>query len=456
MSLIEVLLSSAVIVAVIQYFQGEKNNKLQYITEERAKWRKEIKEIISEIRIADFQTIEKCLTDLGKNLNAYGYCPDGKYEKNNLDFFQDEHIWREIDIIKKAVNEHNTSSFNKSKENIIHYLFLLLKFDWERSKQEIKGEKAIPVSIALFGLSLIISIFSVYSLNDIQENPLECFIFSSVISMMYVFSWIIYGTERIEILKEKKWYLKIDRVLASWLVAAFELVGLFILEYKWENLGLAIPFMAVAVLLIPCLMLSKKEMYRKYDKKINQMLNVEVNVYQRRNNSKMKTNITIGHVGITVILLIYLIFTIYVQEIAASILSTITLIIIENKYFGEQKMKIKLQKAVEEEQKLCLNELRIELLKKYADSMLALISLDFSIISMLYGTQTHNITKIIASVVFIFFILLILGIVILAIMYKHSSVDNIIFKLCKENMVDHNKLTYVSGNQIKEVMNENN
>lgn len=103
MSLIEVLLSSAVIVAVIQYFQGEKNNKLQYITEERAKWRKEIKEIISEIRIADFQTIEKCLTDLGKHLNAYGYCPDGKYEKNNLDFFQDEHIWREMDIDRKSV-----------------------------------------------------------------------------------------------------------------------------------------------------------------------------------------------------------------------------------------------------------------------------------------------------------------------------------------------------------------
>lgn len=115
MSLIEVLLSSAVIVAVIQYFQGEKNNKLQYITEERAKWRKEIKEIISEIRIADFQTIEKCLTDLGKNLNAYGYCSDGEYEKNNLDFFQDEHIWREMNIIQKAVNEHNTSSITNIK-----------------------------------------------------------------------------------------------------------------------------------------------------------------------------------------------------------------------------------------------------------------------------------------------------------------------------------------------------
>lgn len=170
----------------------------------------------------------------------------------------------------------------------------------------------------------------------------------------------------------------------------------------------------------------------------------------------MKTNITIGHVVITVILLIYLIFTICVQEIAASILSTITLIIIENKYFGEQKMKIKLQKAVEEEQKVCLNELCVELTKKYVDSMLALVFLDFSIISMLYGTQIYNITKVIASAVIVFFILLILSIVVLATMYKHSSVDNIIFKLCKENMVDHNKLTYVSGNQIKEVMNEDN
>ena len=170
MSLIEVLLSSAVIVAVIQYFQGEKNNKLQYITEERAKWRKEIKEIISEIRIADFQTIGKILTDLGKNLNAYGYCPDGRYENDKLDFLKDEHIWREMDIIQKAVNEHNMPNFEKSKGNLIHYLFLLLKFDWERSKQEIKGEKAIPISIVSFGMGVTVCVFSRFPLKNIQEN----------------------------------------------------------------------------------------------------------------------------------------------------------------------------------------------------------------------------------------------------------------------------------------------
>ena len=70
MSLIEVLLSSAVIVAVIQYFQGEKNNKLQYITEERAKWRKEIKEIISEIKDSRLSNNRKVFDGFGKKLKC--------------------------------------------------------------------------------------------------------------------------------------------------------------------------------------------------------------------------------------------------------------------------------------------------------------------------------------------------------------------------------------------------
>ena len=69
MSLIEVLLSSAVIVAVIQYFQGEKNNKLQYITEERAKWRKEIKEIISN-KDSRLSNNRKVFDGFGKKLKC--------------------------------------------------------------------------------------------------------------------------------------------------------------------------------------------------------------------------------------------------------------------------------------------------------------------------------------------------------------------------------------------------
>lgn len=272
MSLIEVLLSSAVIVAVIQYFQGEKNNKLQYITEERAKWRKEIKEIISEIRIADIQTIGKSLTDLGKNLNAYGYCPDGRYENDKLDFLQDEHIWREMDIIQKAVNEPNIPNFEKSKENLIHYLFLLLKFDWERSKQEIKGEKAIPISIVSFGMGVIICVFSIFPLKSMQENIINIFTFIIGFSLFYILLWVMYGIERMEILKAKNWYSKMDKVTLSFILVVIELGGILILSWKWKNLEMVFLFVAIAVLLVPYLIISNQEMYRKYDLSVRKIL----------------------------------------------------------------------------------------------------------------------------------------------------------------------------------------
>lgn len=275
MSLIEVLLSSAVIVAVIQYFQGEKNNKLQYITEERAKWRKEIKEIITEIGIADFQTIEKCLTDLGKNLNAYGYCPEGRYENDKLDFLKDEHIWREMDIIQKAVNEHNMPNFEKSKKNLIHYLFLLLKFDWERSKQEIKGEKAIPISIVSFGMGVIVCVFSRFPLKSIQENLINIFIFIIAFSLLYILLWVIYGIERMQILRVKEWYSKMDKVTLSFILVGIELGAMLILAWKWENFEMVFLFVAIAVLLVPCLIISNQDMYRKYDENVRKILERE-------------------------------------------------------------------------------------------------------------------------------------------------------------------------------------
>ncbi len=45
MDFLEIILSSAVVVAVINMIMQNKNNKLQYITNERSNWRKELKEI---------------------------------------------------------------------------------------------------------------------------------------------------------------------------------------------------------------------------------------------------------------------------------------------------------------------------------------------------------------------------------------------------------------------------
>lgn len=450
MQLFETLLSSAVIVAVLQYFQGEKNNKLQYITEERAKWRKEIKELISQIEESDFGTIGQHLTDLGKNLNGYGYRQDGEYVLTNIDFFQDMHIWREMHMIQVAVEHQDRNSFEKSKNNLIHYLFLLLKFDWERSKQEIKGEKAIPISFLFFGISLIISVFSVNSLNQIIEDPIVCLNFFISMSSVYMLSWVIYYIDGSVIFKTRTWYLETFNPIMSSILAVAEIAVL----YSKGSQGIL--FAIVAVLIIPYLSFLKKNIYRDYDIKVREALKNENDnqVREIHIDAKSKSPLVI-QVIITIALLIYLIILMYGQEIASSILSVLSLIFVEMQYFGDQEIKTKLQKAIDEDQKICVKEIKMHCLKKYTYIALAAISFDVTLISLLCGNKLMGMDSF-KNVVIFFWVCIFLNILCLHVIYKKSSIDCIIVKLSKEiHPEDGKELAYVSGREIRNAMYEN-
>ena len=177
-----------------------------------------------------------------------------------------------MNIYQNAVNEHNMPNFEKSKKNLIHYLFLLLKFDWERSKQEIKGEKAIPISIVSFGMGVIVCVFSRFPLKSIQENLINIFIFIIAFSLPYILLWVIYGIERMQILKAKDWYSKMDKVTLSFILVGVELGAILILAWKWKNFEMIFLFVAIAVLLVPYLIISNQEMYRKYDVSVRKIL----------------------------------------------------------------------------------------------------------------------------------------------------------------------------------------
>ena len=62
MGFLEIILSSAVVVAVVNMIMQNKNNKLQYITNERSNWRKELKEISAKIQQA--QSLEQMKNSL--------------------------------------------------------------------------------------------------------------------------------------------------------------------------------------------------------------------------------------------------------------------------------------------------------------------------------------------------------------------------------------------------------
>ena len=115
----------AVLSAVLLFINNTKKNKLDFITKERSEWRKEIKSIIVDLLSGKnrFSAINRLETQLN---------PYGRYtsKEDTYEFYMnDGHIWRLVDNF-----DYSTKSVNV----LTKYLELLLKYDWERSKREIK------------------------------------------------------------------------------------------------------------------------------------------------------------------------------------------------------------------------------------------------------------------------------------------------------------------------------
>ena len=115
----------AVLSAILVFANNSKRNQLDYITKERSEWRKSIKLII--VDLLDGKNRKSAVSRLKSQINPYGYCRNIKY--TNEYYMKDGHIWKLL----------NSFTYNEEDcEKLSRYLELLLKYDWERSKNEIK------------------------------------------------------------------------------------------------------------------------------------------------------------------------------------------------------------------------------------------------------------------------------------------------------------------------------
>lgn len=83
---------SALVTAILKNRQDDRNNSLNYITEERKNWREKLRTIAKQIQSCEYgdKKINKYLLQLELNINAYG-----RYDEYN--YFEDGHIWKIID-----------------------------------------------------------------------------------------------------------------------------------------------------------------------------------------------------------------------------------------------------------------------------------------------------------------------------------------------------------------------
>ncbi|MGL5593018.1 MAG: hypothetical protein ACRDDH_03660, partial [Cetobacterium sp.] len=137
------ILSSAVLAGLIVYFQTNRDNKLKYITEERKNWRERIKKLISELISLlknydsdknDKKEIDRILVELRLNLNP-------------LDR-EDIKIIQTLDEIEISLEKLD----NKKLNILVEQVQFLLKFEWEKAKNEAKNKNLVLE----IGISIII------------------------------------------------------------------------------------------------------------------------------------------------------------------------------------------------------------------------------------------------------------------------------------------------------------
>lgn len=142
---LEVSVIATLISAGMSYLTFRKSSSLTYVTQERKEWREAIRRIAEELETCPYENRKHVLVQLKTRINAYGL--------DSTEVLDDEHIWRLIQQIELCTEKE----YGDLKNQLILYLSLLLKYDWERSKKEVHGE---PWQIIgnMFAVAIIIAL----------------------------------------------------------------------------------------------------------------------------------------------------------------------------------------------------------------------------------------------------------------------------------------------------------
>lgn len=138
-----------------------RESKLSRITDERTKWREQIRDIalklsvisINAITAQDEIKLNSILTELKMRINTYG-----KYRE---DYLSDSHIWQCLSKLEDS-NKRN----NEEKNKLIEFLSALLKYDWQRSKIEASINIIEILGYCIYIASNVLFAYSLYHFDS--------------------------------------------------------------------------------------------------------------------------------------------------------------------------------------------------------------------------------------------------------------------------------------------------
>ena len=180
----------AILSALLVFVNNSKRNRLDYITKERSDWRKSIKLII--VDLLDGKNRKSAVNKLKSQINPYGFDINTKY--TNEYYMEDGHIW---DLL---------SGFDYSEEKsrkLSQYLELLLKYDWERSKNEVGIGRAALWNFLRWGLIFLNTIMFFWANKVSNKFNFYLSIFSIIFLILQYFLIKLLSKLNFDLLKEK-------------------------------------------------------------------------------------------------------------------------------------------------------------------------------------------------------------------------------------------------------------
>lgn len=175
------------IAANFNIFLESKRDSLKYITAERKLWRDELRKLTEQLCSENVTELKKTLFAIKVRINTYGI---SQKEKG-----KDAHIWELIYGIEDELYM-NDVEYSELKEiislqtrQLSEYISALLKYDWERSKEEVKEEKR--GKIVYWYLQMISIFLMINGLMRIDVENIFCSILKNVICLIMILSPII-------------------------------------------------------------------------------------------------------------------------------------------------------------------------------------------------------------------------------------------------------------------------
>ncbi len=186
---------AALILSAFSWFQSNKKNSLERITDERKNWRIDMRDYAEQFRNEDdFNHCLKILANIKLRINAFGIVDYSNYSC-------DGHIWEFIDNFESSQGKTREEQL-KIKNRVIESISCLLKFDWERTKREIQGNGykivSIVTGIVTASITIVVAFVSDFSPLKFGIQILLCLIVILLLSVTFLHNISIFD-EQIEI-----------------------------------------------------------------------------------------------------------------------------------------------------------------------------------------------------------------------------------------------------------------